>query len=200
MPAEAPAGASLPAAPGRRWRRGFAPVIGPAVQVLVLGSFPSPASLAARQYYAHPRNQFWPIMGAIVGRPLASLPYDQRLRELLDHGIGVWDVYSACRRGGSLDSAIEEARSNDLARLPQWAPGLRAVALNGRTAGGFAAGLAGLGYACQVLPSTSPAYAAMRLEDKLAAWKAFIRAWSSSATGSNLDAECRPCVRGPQTR
>jgi hypoxanthine-DNA glycosylase len=173
MPAETAAAARA----GGLWQRGFEPVIAPPVRVLVLGSFPSPASLAARQYYAHPRNQFWPIMGAILDRPLAAMAYEERLCVLLDHGIGVWDVYAACRRRGSLDSAIEASRSNELNRLPLWAPGLRAVALNGRTAGRFAPGLSALGLVCQVLPSTSPAYAAMRLEDKLAPWKAFIQAW-----------------------
>jgi len=158
------------------WRRGLPPLVDAGVRILVLGSFPSPASLRAGQYYAHPRNQFWPILGAILGRPLPELPYADRLDNLLSCGVGLWDVFAACRRQGSLDSAIEAARSNDLARLAEWAPALAAVALNGRTAGRFEAELSRRGYRCRVLPSTSPAYAALRLDDKLALWKAFFQA------------------------
>jgi hypoxanthine-DNA glycosylase len=158
------------------WRRGLPPLVDAGVRILVLGSFPSPASLQARQYYAHPRNQFWPILGAILGRPLQELPYADRLDSLLSRGVGLWDVFSACRRRGSLDSAIEAARASDLARLAEWAPALAAVALNGRTAGRFAPELSRLGYRCGVLPSTSPAHAALRLEQKLVLWRAFFQA------------------------
>jgi hypoxanthine-DNA glycosylase len=157
--------------------RGFAPVIDPGVRVLVLGSFPSPASLAARQYYGHPRNQFWRILSAILGEPLGSLAYAERLERLLARRVGIWDVYEACRRAGSLDCQIRAPRSNDLARLPRLAPQLRAVAFNGRAAGRFEDRIVELGYACAVLPSTSPAHAARRFEEKLALWQAFFQAW-----------------------
>jgi len=160
-----------------RGRRGFAPVIDAGVHVLVLGSFPSPASLAARQYYGHPRNQFWPILGAVLGEPLVSLPYPDRLERLLSRRIGIWDVYATCERAGSLDSRIRAARSNDLAKLPRLAPRLRAVAFNGRVAGRFQSQIVELGYACAVLPSTSPAHAARHLDEKLAHWSAFFQDW-----------------------
>ncbi len=158
-------------------RQGFGPLLDVQVRVLVLGSFPSPASLAARQYYGHPRNQFWPIMGSILDEPLASLPYPERLQCLLAHRIGLWDVFEACRREGSLDAAIRGARGNDLASLRVRAPRLRAVAFNGGVAGRLRAAVERLGYASAVLPSTSPAHASLRLEDKLALWKAFIQVW-----------------------
>jgi len=158
-------------------RRGFAPVIDAGTRVLVLGSFPSTASLAARQYYGHPRNQFWPILGAVLNEPLAQLAYRDRLERLLARGVGLWDVYAACRRSGSLDSQILEPQSNDLPGLPRLAPRLRAVAFNGQAAGRFQPLIAALGYACAVLPSTSPAHAARRFEEKLALWNAFIQAW-----------------------
>jgi hypoxanthine-DNA glycosylase len=161
---------------GRR-AAGFAPVIDEAVRVLVLGSFPSAASLAARQYYGHPRNQFWRILGEILREPLPRLPYPDRLERVLAHRVGIWDVYAACRRSGSLDSQIHAPRSNDLARLPALAPGLRAVAFNGQAAGRFQPQLAALGYACAVLPSTSPAHAARGFEEKLALWSAFFQVW-----------------------
>jgi hypoxanthine-DNA glycosylase len=162
---------------GDRRHRGLAPVIDRRVRVLVLGSFPSWASLAARQYYGHPRNQFWPLLGALLGEPLASLAYPDRLERVLAHRVGIWDVYAACRRTGSLDSQIHAGRSNDLAELPRLAPELRAVAFNGQTAGRFQKQVAELGYTCAVLPSTSPAHAARRLDEKLALWRAFFQAW-----------------------
>jgi hypoxanthine-DNA glycosylase len=169
MPVDAGRGAGL--------QRGFAPVLDASVHLLVLGSFPSRASLAAGQYYAHPRNQFWTILGEIVQEPLPELAYAQRLQRLLAHRVGLWDVFAACRRAGSLDSDIQAARSNDLAGLPGLAPQLRAVAFNGGAAGRFSGTLSALGYHCAVLPSTSPAHASRRLEDKLMLWKAFFLAW-----------------------
>ncbi len=162
---------------GSRRSAGFAPVIDAGVRVLVLGSFPSAASLAARQYYGHPRNQFWPILGAILNEPLARLAYPDRLERMLARGVGLWDVYAACRRAGSLDSQILAPTPSDLQSLPLRAPRLRAVAFNGQAAGRFQPPIAALGYASAVLPSTSPAHAARRLEEKLALWNAFFQAW-----------------------
>ena len=162
---------------GERRFRGFAPVIDASVRVLVLGSFPSSASLAARQYYGHPRNQFWRILGEILSEPLANLAYADRLERVLAHRVGIWDVYAACGRSGSLDTQIQAPRSNDFGRLARLAPQLRAVAFNGQAAGRFRAPIAELGYAWAVLPSTSPAHAARSFEDKLALWRAFFQAW-----------------------
>jgi hypoxanthine-DNA glycosylase len=157
--------------------RGFAPVIDGEVRLLVLGSFPSAASLAAHQYYGHPRNQFWRILGEILREPLPSLPYPDRLQCVLAHHVGIWDVYGACRRSGSLDAQIHAPLANDLARLPGLAPQLRAVAFNGQAAGRFRPLIEGLGYTGAVLPSTSPAHAARGFEEKLALWSGFLRAW-----------------------
>jgi hypoxanthine-DNA glycosylase len=84
---------------------GLAPVIAPDTRILILGSFPGAASLAAQQYYAHPRNQFWKLVGELVNEDLYNLPYDERLPRLLAHRFGLWDVLAACEREGSLDSA-----------------------------------------------------------------------------------------------
>ena len=173
-PSRARAGAASSSA---RRCKGFVPVIDAQVRVLVLGSFPSSASLAAHQYYGHPRNQFWRILGAILGEPLQSLEYPERLRRVLAHRIGIWDVYADCRRSGSLDTQIHAPRPNDLGQLPRLAPRLRAVACNGQEAGRARRRLTELGYACDVLPSTSPAHAARCFEEKLAVWKAFFRVW-----------------------
>ena len=152
--------------------RGFPPVLDRAVITLILGSFPGEASLAAGQYYAHPRNQFWRVVGTVVGEPLAELPYAQRLNRLLAHRIGLWDVIDACEREGSLDQSIRNAQPNRFDRLRRRAPNLERVLFNGQTAGRFARVFAAAGYQVAVLPSTSPAHAARSFDDKLALWRA----------------------------
>jgi hypoxanthine-DNA glycosylase len=150
---------------------GLAPVIDAHIRVLVLGSFPGAASLAAGQYYAHPRNQAWPILSALTGEPLVALPYLERLPRLLAHGFGLWDVLGACERQGSLDSAIRKSAANDFARLRELCPLLKTVGFNGQTAGKFAAQFAAAGYRTLVLPSTSPAHASLAFPQKLECWK-----------------------------
>jgi hypoxanthine-DNA glycosylase len=151
--------------------KGFAPVIDARTRVIVLGSFPSVASLTAGQYYAHPRNQFWPLLGALWGVDMHPLPYEMRLAQLLQHGVGLWDVYARCRRAGSLDAHIEDAELNDLASLRERAPQLQAVAHNGGESARAMRQTRLLGVPVLRLPSTSPAHAAWRFERKLAAWR-----------------------------
>jgi hypoxanthine-DNA glycosylase len=156
---------------------GLPPVIGRNTRLLVLGSFPGVASLAAGEYYAHPRNHFWPILSALWGVDLPALPYRRRLAELRRRGLGLWDVYAACRREGSLDQAIEDAEYNDFAGLRRRAPGLRAVAHNGGESARAMRHLAALGLVVQRLPSTSPANASWSFERKLEAWRAVFAAY-----------------------
>ena len=151
---------------------GLPPVVGPATRLVVLGSFPGVASLAAQQYYAHPRNQFWPLLSALWGLDLRALDYPQRLQELTARGLGLWDVYAACRREGSLDSAIRDAQPNDLAGLRRRVPHWQAVAHNGGESARSARLTAALGLVVHRLPSTSPANASWSFERKLAAWRA----------------------------
>ena len=150
---------------------GLAPVIDERARILILGSFPSPASLAAQQYYAHPQNQFWRILAAVLERPLAVMDYAAKLSAVQAAGLGIWDVYGRCARAGSLDSAIRDARANGFDRLKTNAPQLRRVCFNGKTAGKFAGQFAALGCETLVLPSTSPAYT-LAFAAKLAAWQA----------------------------
>ena len=150
---------------------GLPPVIAPHARLVVLGSFPGAASLAAQQYYGHPHNHFWPILSAIWGIDLVALPYGERLAAITARGLGLWDVYAACRREGSLDSAIRDAVPNDLAGLARQAPGLRAVAHNGGESARAMKITAALGLAVVQLPSTSPANASWSFERKLAAWR-----------------------------
>lgn len=150
---------------------GLPPLAGRDARLLVLGSFPGAASLAARQYYAHPRNHFWPILGALWRVDLISLPYARRVAELRRRGLAVWDVYAACRREGSLDSAIEQAEPNDLAALAARLPRLAAIAHNGGESARAMRVTRALGLPVHRLPSTSPANASWSFERKLAAWR-----------------------------
>jgi hypoxanthine-DNA glycosylase len=150
---------------------GLAPVIGRAPRLLILGSFPGEASLAQARYYAHPRNQFWPILGALLDEPLAGLDYEPRLERLRARRIALWDVLGACRRAGSLDAAIRDARGNDFEALLAGAPQIGAVAFNGATAAKAEPVFAARGLATYRLPSTSPAHAGLGFEAKLARWR-----------------------------
>jgi hypoxanthine-DNA glycosylase len=157
-------------------------VVGAGARVLILGSMPGVASLDAAQYYAHPRNAFWPIVGDCAGFDPA-LPYERRLAALVDAGIALWDVIGACRRPGSLDAAIDPGsiEPNDVASLLADHAGIAAILTNGGTATRLyrrhlAAGLpptiihAGL-------PSTSPAHAGLPFAAKRAAWQAALHPW-----------------------
>lgn len=147
------------------------PVIGRGTRLVLLGSFPGAASLAAGQYYAHPRNQFWPLLSALLGEDLVALDYARRLRRLRAHGLGLWDVIAECEREGSLDSAIREARYNDLGGLRCLAPQLVAVAHNGGESARAMRITGRLGLQVFRLPSSSPANASWSFERKLAAWR-----------------------------
>lgn len=153
--------------------RGFAPIIDAQSERLILGSFPSTASLSAGQYYAHPRNQFWTILGRLLNEPLAALKYAERPARVLAHRVGIWDVYGACDRPGSADSAIRNARTNPFQRLLALAPALRSVAFNGTAAGRFRPLFEQAGLSATVLPSTSGAHASRSFEQKLALWQAW---------------------------
>jgi hypoxanthine-DNA glycosylase len=151
---------------------GLPPIVDARARLVVLGSFPGAASLKAQQYYGHPRNQFWSILSALWGVDLSAAPYGQRTATMQAHGLGLWDVYGACRREGSLDSAIEHAEINDLASLLHLAPGLRALAHHGGESARSMAVTRKLGLPLYRLPSTSPANASWSFERKLAAWRA----------------------------
>lgn len=145
-------------------------VVSERTRLLILGSFPGEASLRAGQYYAHPRNQFWPILSSLLGEPLTTLHYAQRLERMLDRGIGLWDVYASCERKGSLDADIRAAVPNDLTPLTVLAPSLCAVAHNGAESFRHADRSAVLGVPTYRLPSTSPAHASWSMERKRVAW------------------------------
>jgi hypoxanthine-DNA glycosylase len=142
-------------------------------RLLILGSLPGEASLRAQRYYAHPRNQFWRLLGAAIGEDLAAMTYEDRLVRLAARGFALWDVVGEARRRGSLDGAIRAATPNRLADYVASHPRLEAIAFNGSTAARLGRmALAGLGGVRLIdLPSSSPAYT-IPFADKLAAWSA----------------------------
>lgn len=152
--------------------RGFPPVVDERARTLILGSFPSAQSLVAGQYYANPRNAFWSITGELFGFEAAA-PYDRRLAELQTHGIALWDVLHACRRGGSADSAIDPTSLvvNDFGNFFADYPAITAVYFNGVKAADLYRRRVVSSDEIQYhrLPSTSPAHA-IRPGAKLAAW------------------------------
>jgi hypoxanthine-DNA glycosylase len=155
--------------------RGLPPVLPRDARVLVLGSFPGLASLAARQYYAHPRNHFWPVMATLLEEPLLELPYARRLARMRARGVALWDTIVACDRHASSDQSIRNAERAEVARVRRAAPGIEVVAFNGNTAARAAPRWRDAGYETLALPSTSPAYT-RPLSEKLAAWQV-LRRW-----------------------
>lgn len=171
---------------GRRRLQGFGPVSAADAAVLILGSMPGVRSLAETQYYAHPQNAFWKILGRLVGfEPTTA--YEQRLHALTDARIALWDVVRSCQREGSLDSAIcaTSIRTNDFRQFFTKHPGIRHIGCNGAVAHRL--------FCQQVpeeirpsecvvvrLPSTSPAFT-VSFDQKLRVWEDFLR-----ASGANL--------------
>ena len=141
-------------------KRSFDPGVDAATRVLILGSLPGERSLAEARYYAHPRNQFWDLIGSVIGTDLAGLHYGARLKRLLDAHVGLWDVVESASRHGSLDSAIRNHQPNDLRALVARLPELKAIAFNGATAGRIGRNQLGVPDGIQLLqlPSSSPAH------------------------------------------
>ena len=158
--------------------RGFVPVIDGRARVLILGSLPGQRSLREQQYYAHPRNAFWRIMAEMFGFDVGA-PYAERCNILKDKGIALWDVLASSYRRGSLDTAIDvsSARANDFPGLLKRHQEIKLICFNGQKSRQLFTRLVSLKVAAVqdvklvTLPSSSPAYAAMRFEDKLTRWK-----------------------------
>jgi hypoxanthine-DNA glycosylase len=162
----------------------FPPIAARDARVLVLGTMPSIASLAKRQYYGHPQNSFWPIMGRLFGAG-PDVPYEERKRVLTNHCVAVWDVLRECYREGSLDAAIhvESESPNDLPVFLRRHRHVHTIFFNGQKAEtAFRRhALPGVDkldrkFRLVRLPSTSPAHAGRTFAQKLAAWRAVSRA------------------------
>lgn len=154
--------------------RSFPPSAGTDARVLILGSMPGEESQRLQQYYAHPRNAFWRIMGELFGFP-PDLPYPERLEHLKQSGVALWDTLASCERKGSLDSDIREPVPNDIAGLLEECPSITHIFCNGMAAFQFLkrchAPLFKGKRTILRLPSTSPAAARFRYEEKLEMWR-----------------------------
>lgn len=156
-------------------KTGLPPVARSDARLFILGSLPGDASLAARAYYAHPRNHFWRLVGAAIGEELQSLSYGERLERLQAKRVGLWDVIASASRRGSLDQSIRNAGHNPLADYLADFPSLEAVAFNGTAAASTGRPLlSGSGLVLLDLPSSSPANT-RPVEEKAAAWAAIAR-------------------------
>jgi hypoxanthine-DNA glycosylase len=154
----------------------FTPVSNADAKMLILGSMPGKESLKQNQYYAHPSNVFWKIMGELVGA-YPHLPYAERLYVLKSSGIALWDVLASCERETSLDAHIRKETANDFASFFALHPHITRVFFNGAKAEQcfrkFVQDKQTLPpLELHRLPSTSPAHAGMRYADKLQAWRA----------------------------
>ncbi|MDP2763530.1 MAG: DNA-deoxyinosine glycosylase [Brevundimonas sp.] len=152
-------------------KRAFDPVVDANTRLLILGSLPGDASLKAGQYYGHPQNGFWRLVGGVIGVDLVAVPYPERLEALKAAGVGLWDVIVSAERPGSLDAAIRNAEAADLNRLIDGLPALRAVAFNGGTAARLGRRILTAQARIELidLPSSSPAYTRPQAE-KAEAW------------------------------
>jgi double-stranded uracil-DNA glycosylase len=159
----------------------FAPIEHGRARILILGTMPGAASLSAGQYYAHPRNLFWTLIGGMLGFT-ANAPYAERIARLLEADIAVWDVLKSCTRPGSLDADIASASmiANDFEQFFARHPRIERVFFNGTAAATL--------YRTRVqrtlsppprvgylkLPSTSPANAGISAAAKATAWRAVL--------------------------
>lgn len=162
---------------------GYGASIDAQCRVLVLGSMPSIRSLEVAEYYGHPQNRFWPFMQELFGIARTQ-PHEERLAELRDHGVALWDVIAACRRETSADAKIRDVEVNDFGALFADYPKLERVFCNGgkahelwskRVAPGLREAI-GRDVPCLRLPSTSPANASQPVTSKLEAWRALAQA------------------------
>lgn len=189
------------AADGSPAVQSFAPVLGRRPRILILGSMPGRISLHHRQYYAHPQNAFWTIMAELLGGD-ARWDYSERLAMLKQGGVALWDVFARCVRTGSLDSAItrDSEVANEIPALLRRNSSIRLVACNGGKAHqGFVRHILPVLQVCSEaqnaenrqqkqptllrLPSSSPAHARLRPEQKLRLWREALQPWLGLSAG-----------------
>lgn len=154
--------------------KSFAPSIDNNSKILILGSMPGVKSLEEQQYYAHPQNRFWKVMGVICNEPkLHELNYDLKLKTLLNNNIALWDTIKSCKRDGSLDSDIQNEKPNDIKGLLKKYPNIKTICLNGnKSYSAFKKYFPDLleKYTCRKMPSTSPANARYSLDKLIEEW------------------------------
>jgi hypoxanthine-DNA glycosylase len=138
-------------------KEGFSAVTDPNTEILILGSLPGDVSISKHQYYGHPGNDFWRLLGRTIGENLQEMDYKSRLETLKRHKIGLWDVFKAGNRKGSEDSKIKDEEINQFSILKEITPKLRLVCFNGKTSGKYEPILRKMGYETKILPSSSGA-------------------------------------------
>lgn len=150
----------------------FPPIINKDSEILILGSIPGIRSLEMQQYYAHPQNKFWKIICEIFNEEFTT-NYQQRIEILEKHHIALWDVIDTCERKGSLDSEIRNEEANKIEELLQNFPNIKAIFCNGQKSYKNLQKILGKKFRMPiiVLPSTSPAYAGLKYEEKLLSWQ-----------------------------
>lgn len=138
-------------------KQGFPAVVDENTEILILGSLPGDVSIRKHQYYGHPGNDFWRLLGNIIGEDLQNMSYQNRLETLKRNKIGLWDVFKAGKRKGSEDTKIKDEEVNQFSLLKDMAPNLKLVLFNGKKSGEYEPIIKAMGYETKVLPSSSGA-------------------------------------------
>lgn len=138
-------------------KQGFPAVVDENTEILILGSLPGDVSIRKHQYYGHPGNDFWRLLGNIIGEDLQNMSYQNRLETLKRNKIGLWDVFKAGKRKGSEDTKIKDEEVNQFSVLKDMAPNLKLVLFNGKKSGEYEPIIKAMGYETKVLPSSSGA-------------------------------------------
>ena len=158
--------------------KSFKPSIDNNSRILILGSMPGAKSLEEQQYYAHPQNRFWKVMGSICNEPkLSELDYEIKLKILLNNNIALWDTIKSCKREGSLDSDIENEKPNDIRKLLKKYPNIQTICLNGnKSYSAFKKYFPDFleKYTCHKMPSTSPTNARCSLDALTKEWSKIV--------------------------
>jgi len=152
-------------------KQGFPAIVDENTEILILGSLPGDISIRKHQYYGHPGNDFWRLLGSIIGEDLQSMDYQNRLETLKHNKIGLWDVFKAGKRQGSEDTKIKDEEINQFSMLKDMAPNLKLVLFNGKKSGEYEPILKVMGYETKVLPSSSGANR-RSLQSRKSEWKA----------------------------
>lgn len=154
---------------------GLKPVFAPDIHTLILCHYPDKRSCEKGEYYADAQDRFWAIMSVLFNNPLQEKPYVERLEKLLQQGIGLWDVITACQGAGTLGTVLSENRPNRFAFLQRHCPHIRKICLNGQTAGKYAPLFEKAGYTVFNLPSSSFSYSQSPFEEKLKKWRQILQ-------------------------
>ncbi|MBE0393613.1 DNA-deoxyinosine glycosylase [Flavobacterium sp. PL002] len=154
----------------------FTPYINSETKILVLGTMPGIASIEKQEYYAHPRNHFWKIMYTLLSEIPVDEKFENKIKLLQNHHIGLWDVLENCERKGSLDVNIKNQKENDFESLLEKYPGIKKIVFNGKESHKYFFKKFGQikGITYYVMPSTSPANT-MSFDKKLEYWSGFLK-------------------------